>query len=78
MTDQPMRSRIGDYPINLHLGKASIDRNRYDAKPATRVDQLNVFGTVRQKKGKTVSSMETMCAERGRYALDTVFQLGKR
>ena len=77
MTDQPMRSRIGEHPINLHLGQASVYRNRYDSEPATRVHQLDVLGAVRQKKGETVSSIETMRAERGCYALNTIFQFGE-
>jgi hypothetical protein len=77
MTDQAMRSRIGEYSINFRQGEASVYWNRYNSEPATSVYQLDVLGVVWQKQGEPVSSVETMGAESGGYAFNTLFQLGE-
>ena len=78
MTDQAMRSRIGEHPINFRQGESCIDWNRDDSKPATGVHQLDVLGAVRQKQGEPVSSVKTMGAESGCYAFNTRLQFGER
>ena len=77
MTDQAMRSRIGEHPINFRQREPCVDWNRYDSEPATRVHQLDVLGAVRQKQGEPVSSAKTVGTESGCYAFNTLFQLGE-
>ena len=77
MTDQAMRSCIGEHPINFRQREPCVDWNRDDSKPATGVHQLDVLGAVRQKKGEPVSSVKAMRAECGCYAFNTPFQFGE-
>ena len=57
MTDQAMRSHIGEHPINFRQGEASVYWNRYDSKPATAVHQLYVLRAVRQKQALSVAAI---------------------
>src|SRR4029077_17605630 len=68
--NQPTWSRVGEHPINLRQREDSVVRNPHDSEPATCIPQRYILRTVRQKKGETVSSLKTVCAERGCYAFN--------